>query len=468
MQAFKSCAFPNSKIAKFPLVDHIKIVIKDIEEIDRIWNDERLIWWSKTEELSASDWELIRCKEKKVYKNLKFGKTDFGLYIIFSPHIYRNNGLHNADDFPAYDCIHTIKCIIEFFKIVQCEKWKIINLEMGLNFIMPGYGPDLVMFTEYWKKTLFKYDRSLAFCKKAVNQRNGRDCTYKRLKMYCKYSHEPDHCKPDTVRLEICSGQTKYIKGKLGIDNIGCLLNPKVYETFKSELVQVVKEMLILDHKTGFENLNKDEKLKMLKYLSNNTWYRQTLKSVNGFWQMKQRYFQLLDKTGSNIHLELLQIIQSKLNDLTRQTCLNSIPNQNSLKHMKTCLNSNVIKGGNPTYEDLSKYRCNVTGLNLIYEGRIKVGNPIPNYIRISTLRYLQQNDPKAFERLRLDLIPNNCSQRPKYETSLLAHLSKQIRNRFYNSNKIKKVGYNQPKAQPNEQLDLYEALGLEPIQARA
>lgn len=459
----KFCAFNNPNIPKKPKVlDHIKIVIKDMGEVGRIWNDPRLIWYSKTENLSTTDWELIRCKERKVYKTIKFGKTDYGLHVLFSPHRFRNNDITNANDFTAIDCIETIETIVKLFKIVEVEKWQIVNLEIGLNFIMPGYGKDLVMFTEYWKKTLFKYDRSLAFSKKAVNQRNGRDCTYKRLKLYCKHTQYPKHCPPDTVRLEIASGQSRYIKGKLDIDNIKCLLNPTVYSTIKDELLQAVKDVLILDHKTGFENLNKKEKLKLKEYLTNHTWYLQTQKYANGFWQMKQRYFQLLDKTGRNIHTDLLNIISTKLDELTRQTRLNSTNKKIASKEPQTRLNSTVDKGGISTYEDLLKYRCKVTGLTLENEGPIKEGERVPNYIRTKTLRYLQENDSQTFERLRMDLIPNNKHSRPKFERSLISHMCKQIRNKFHNSIRIKQKGYNKPKPKFNEQLNLYRAFGFE------
>ena len=402
-------------------------------EVNRIWNDKRLIWWSKTESLSPTDWELIKCRERKVYKSVKFGKTDYGLHVVFSPHYYRNKGAHNADDFLIVDCMETLKNLIDLFKIVEVEKWKIVNLEIGLNFVMPGYGKDLVMFTEYWKKTLFKYDRSLAFSKKAVNQRNGRDCTYKRLKLYCKYSHHPDDCEPDTVRMEIWSGQSRYIKGKLGVDNIGDLLNPMVYQNARNELLQAVKDILILDHKTGFEKLTKKEKAKLKEYLTNHTWYLQSQKYANGFWQMKQRYFQLLDKTGRNIHTELLDIVTVKLNDLTKWTRLNSKNKKVASKEPQIRWFSTVNKGCISTYEDLSKYRCKVTGLTLENEGRIKKGEKVPNYIRTKTLRYLQKMDPKTLERLRLDLIPNKMHSRPKFERTLITHMAKQIRNRYHN-----------------------------------
>ena len=461
----KFCAFNNPNIPKkSKVVDGTKIVIKDEGEVGRIWNDPRLIWYSNAETLNKKDWETIWYKEKKIFNGIIFGKTQYGLHLIFSPHKYRNNNLTNADDFRAIDCIKTIKTIIELLKIDQVEKYQIKNLEIGLNFIMPGYGKDLVMFTEYWKKTLFKYDRTLAFSKKAVNQRNGRDCTYKRFKLYCKYTQEPDYCEPDTQRLEIASGQTRYIKGKLGIENIGCLLNPMVYETIKNELIQAVKDVLILDHKTSFENLNKKEKLKLKEYLTNHTWYLQTQKYANGFWQMKQRYFQLLDKTGRNVHTELLNIVETKLNDLTRHTRLNSKTKKVALILPPTRLNSTVDKGGISTYEDLSKFRCKVFDLTLENESPIKKGEMVPNYIRTKTLRYLLKNDRELFEKLRIDLIPNKKHSRPKFESTLISHMAKQIRNRYHNAIRLKKKGYNEPKLQYDKQLNLYQELGLELI----
>ena len=70
-------------------------------------------------------------------------------------------------------------------------------------------------------------------------------------------------------------------------------------------------------------------------------------------------------------------------------------------------------------------------------------------YIRTATLIHLHKNDKKEFIAL-CSLLLNNSIKRPKYERSIITHLAKQIRNRYYNPNQIKQTGYNQ-KQYPNQ-----------------
>ena len=57
-------------------------------------------------------------------------------------------------------------------------------------------------------------------------------------------------------------------------------------------------------------------------------------------------------------------------------------------------------------------------------------------------MRWLKENDETKYLELKKELLPDG-GKAPKYESNEIQHLAKQIRNRFYNPNKIKQVGYN-------------------------
>ncbi len=437
------------------MVDHLKVVILDLDEVARVWSNPKLIFYSHNETLNHMDWETIRTRDKKFYKGILFCKFDHKLEVLFSPHYYRNADVHNADDFTALDCIQTINSLIEVFKIDDEEKWQIINMEYGLNFVMPNYGRDLVTFTEYWKKTPFYNDTELAYSKKSYSvKRNGTANTFKIIKMYCKSSQFPNHCEPNTVRIEIKSKQSRYINS-IGIKHIGHLLELSIYHRMKGEILQLSKDLLILDHKTKFTNLDIRQTRKLKDYLNSHTWYSSLQKNANEFYKKKMRYFDLLNKTGRNIHVDLQSLIAEKIENL----CTGKIEkglNSTALLRTEKGLNStnNII--GISTLLAIPRKYCIITKRKLHSKD---VGSP---YARTSTLKCLQKENPQEFEKLKTTLIPENKKRKPKYEQSIIAWLAKQIRNRYYNSKRKKKRESPKLGSQPtSRQRKLSKAYGM-------
>jgi len=373
------------------------------------------------------DWESIRTREKKIYKGILFCKFEHKMEILLSPHYYRNNNLHNADDFRALDCISTIREIGDLFGIKSLEKWQVINIEYGLNFVLPNYGKELVVFAEYWKKTPFRYDTELAYSKKSyVVKKNGAANTYKIIKLYCKHSQFPEYCEHDTIRIEIKSKQSKYIE-RIGLAHLGHLLDSRPYLLMKQELIQLSRELLILDQKTGFENLSLRERRKLKEYLNTHTWYTSLQKSTNEFYKKKQRYFNLLNITGRNIHYRLQKRVTQKVDFLCNVEFEKGLNSTALPKNEKGLNSSNNIIGISPLLGNTS-LKCKVTDIYLEHEG------PGAIYIRTTTLRFLQKKHPEKFKQLRLDLLPANKNKHPKYEKDLISHMAKQVRNRYYNA----------------------------------
>lgn len=416
------------------VVDFLKILLKDLDEVERIWNHPDLIFHDFNERLSHFDFETLTTRETKKYKGILFCRHSSKMEILIRPHYYYNDNLHNANDFTAYDCAETLKNVLESFKIVDLKKYQVVNIEFGLNYLFPNYGKDLIPYTEYWKKNQFYTDNELPYSKRSYRTNpNGRANTYKIIKMYCKGIQHPNHCDPNTLRFEIKSKQSKYIS-KLGINDIGDCLLSGVYKTMCTEIIQATKEVLILDHQVKSDLLTTRERSKLKDYLNTNTWYMVREKSANVFWQMKQRYFGLLDKCGRNIHIELTDTISQKLEKLIMdpfEKRLNST-SLNSFKNTEKRLNSTVCIIGKSTHLDYGHSLCQVTGLKLEHE------NADAKYIRTSTLRHLQQNDKAKFEQLRRELFANIKIKRPRHEGTLIAHMAKQIRNRHYNGNRFK------------------------------
>ncbi|WP_422350088.1 hypothetical protein [Flagellimonas sp.] len=424
------------------VIDFIKLVVRDMDEIARVWRNPKLIFHDFNERLNHFDFETLITKETKKWRGILFCKLQNRLEILFRPHYFYNANTHNANDFSLTESVDCIKTFVEAFQISEPTKWKVINIEFGVNILVPGYGKELIGWTEYWKKTQFKYDADLAYSKKAYGVKpNGRPNTFKIVKLYAKGVQHPNYCHPDTIRFEIKSKQTKYIL-KHGISTLEDLLLEKVYTSMALDLGSTAKEVLILDNSTEFKNLDNNEKQRLTQYLNSYTWYCQTQKSVNMFSRMKTRYFSLLNKTGNNVH----SIFHSQVTTKSAQLL--------GVESSPLSLASKNVRGDDSTIHisriftpiDLSQLKCAVTGITLEREGPIKSGKPIPKYIRTKTLKHLRQNDYELFIHLTSMLAPNissNDFRLPKHDSSIISYCAHQIRNRFYNSKRkaIKKKG---------------------------
>tara|TARA_R110000868_G_scaffold16672_7_gene74141 strand:- start:4449 stop:5786 length:1338 start_codon:yes stop_codon:yes gene_type:complete len=442
-------------------LDFLKIIVFDKDEVQNIWNHPDLVWYDHQERLSHIDYQTIIVKETKEFNKVLFCKHKRKLEILFSVHRFYNDNLHNANDFKVIDCIGVLRDFFTKFGLLTMQSVKLVGLEYGINFRMGSYAPKIIQHTEYWKRTKFLADDELGYSKKSFTiKNNGRANGYKIIKWYSKGVQFPKYCHKDTIRLEIKTRQAQYLK-KIGITAINDLLKLEVYYEMKEEILLTASEILILDQTIEKKSLTESER----DYLNPYTWINFINGYRNQFNREKEKYFEFLNKIGQNVHTTIRNKINEKVSELFENYLEigADLPPQN-LASISTAKGADLpvcIKQV-CTFTDLSKYRCKVTGLILENEGPIKEGERVPNYIRSKTLRYLQINDPHTFERLRMDLIPNNKHSRPKFERSLITHMCKQLRNRFHNSIRIKQKGYNKPKPKFNEQLNLYQAFGLE------
>ncbi|MEQ8422964.1 MAG: hypothetical protein RIB64_23375 [Arenibacter algicola] len=298
------------------MTDFTKILVFDRAEIERVYNNPILIFHNYNEKLSHFDSETILTKKTKVYRGILFCLFENKLEILFRPHYFFNNNLHNANNFSVGNSIDVINEFIRQFEITDFALYNIVNIEFGVNFLFPGYGKDLVTFTEHHKKNQFRTDSELPYSKKSYSiDSRGRANTYKIIKLYCKGLQFPEYASVDTLRLEIKSKKSAYIK-QLGIIDIGDLTNPIVYRNLESELLQVVGELLILDRRIDFEKLTIREANKLKEYLNTHTWFEALQKSRNEFSHKRKRYFEYLEKAGRNIHNELYLVIAEKLKSL--------------------------------------------------------------------------------------------------------------------------------------------------------
>lgn len=295
------------------MIDLTQILITEETVIQRLFCDTRLYWIGEKEYLNY-DKESIRTSIKKEYKGVIFNFHHGKLEILFKPHYYFNNNLHNANDFTVKDCINTFK---EFFQCfgINLKDAKINNLEFGLNIVSPIPVRDLITYIKYYHRNAFINQTGLRYSKisSSINSK-GKLNSYKMFKAYAKSVQFPQYAVKDLVRLEVKSCESKFINS-LGIYTANDVMNPLVYRELSNILYKEFSEVLIMDYGL-MPNLNTKDSKRLRKYLNPDIWYRYLQGSKNTFNDNKKKYLAIVRLNPENLFDKLLLLIKNKFVEL--------------------------------------------------------------------------------------------------------------------------------------------------------
>lgn len=380
------------------MIDFLKILITNDTLINQINTSPLLIWHNKQERLSHFDFETVLSKQTKIYKGVLFCFYDNKVEVLFRPHYYFNDNLHNANDFSVNNCITvTNRLINELYITEYTNELKVINIEYGINVISPIDCKKLVKFISYHGKNEFKTDTGLAYSKKSYSEtKTGTANKYKIIKAYNKGLQFPEYCDINTFRFEVKSKQTKYIK-QLGIETIKDLLNPETYKTLFNELIKEFDDVLILGNSQEYKTLTTKENNLLNKYLNPNNWFEVTqinknklgkIINRNKFNKAKDRYLKLVNKTGYNIHTELKNIIIEKLKNLEQKGAF-STPIEKRQKGAFSTIN--IIGNCTP----LLNQKCIITSLDISMQ---KEGSFLLSH---TGLKYYYTHNRKVFDEVK-------------------------------------------------------------------
>lgn len=305
------------------MVDFIKLIVINPKEVKRLWEDPELSFYQYSEKSSRYDRSILNTKKIRQYKSedVLIGNFNSRLEVAIKPHYLANNGTHNADDFSVTRSIETLTKLLEDLGIEQMEHYKVINLEYGVNLVVPNQSEELIRFWKRWKRyETYSHKEGYAFAKMSYSfNRHGKANTEKLIKFYHKHKQKgmSAYCHPDTLRFEVRTKKSRYIN-TLGILHLGNLLSDEVYTAMGDDLLKVSKELLFLDHNVYLGNLSKKDQDKLRNYYLNEyTWEKLINDSHrNTFPQNKVKYFELLDKTTDNIHTIFRDTVNEKVTQL--------------------------------------------------------------------------------------------------------------------------------------------------------
>lgn len=432
------------------MLDHLKLLTFDTSLIEYFKNHHLLEWVSSEDRFNHFDNEVITTKTKKHYKGIYFCFYSNKLEILFKPHYYYNNNLHNANDFNILDCIYVINEFKTLFNI-DLERLRVINIEYGLNVISCIDIMNLITYIIYHEKNEFRTDAGLPYSKKSCRvDKKARANQYKIIKAYAKGLQFPMFTDINTFRFEIKSKESKYIK-KLGINNANDLLNIDNYLSLIENIKKEFREVLILDCNTDFKSLTLKNQTKIKEYLNPLTWYKIiNSKNRNSFNKNKTTYYDLINKVDNNLKIQLEKIIFDKL-ELLKKGAI-STPKEN----IKKGAISTVYINGICTLQEIQKQNecskqkqsiCKVTGIDI----SMQKDNSI--LLSHTGLKYYYKTDRVIFEQIKSRYL-SKIWFNSNFKTQIKA-VAHNIRNADSNQ-RIKQNRLYQP-----QQINLFSQLGI-------
>ena len=293
-------------------MDCCKLVTYNNIIINNLLSSNLLEWDSDIDKFNPYDNEVITTKKIFKHKGTLFSFYHNKLEVLIKPHYLHNNNLHNANNFKIKDCIKVINNIKTTFNI-DLREFKVVNIEFGINVISPIPINELLAYIIYHEKNEFRNDK-LPYCKLSYKPTKcGKQNQYKIIKVYAKGIQYPQYCDKNTLRFEVKSKESKYIK-TLGINSANDLLNEYVHYTLYSKILNEFNKLLILDCHTDFKKLNIKDQKKIEKFNNPIEWYKIYNSAYrNSFINNKNIYYRLIDKVENNLKNVLLEIFKSKI-----------------------------------------------------------------------------------------------------------------------------------------------------------
>jgi len=427
------------------MVDFLKFQIYDLILIDYFRNNELLTWLSDTDKANPFDNEVITTKKIKQYKGIYFCFYSNKLDILFKPHYFFNDNLHNANDFKIKDCINIMIWFKNTFKI-DLTKLKVVNIEFGLNVISPIDIKDLITFLAYHEKNQFRTDVGLPYSKKSYSvKRNGTANKYKYCKAYAKGLQFTIYCHIDTFRFEISSKENKYCRKELNITTANDLLNVEVYYKMTEILMKEFREVLILDCATNFDVLNAREQKKLTEYLNPLTWYKIENQSRNSFSKNKIKYYKLINKVDNNLKSQLEKIIFDKLETL-KEGAISTTPQKVKEGAVSTIYINGICTPKQIESDEIKKSICKITGLNISMQKESIL-------LSHTGLKHYYKNDKPTFEQIKNKYLSS------QWNNSDLQTQIKEIAHNIRNTISNKRI--KQQKIYNPTQLNILNSLGF-------
>lgn len=401
------------------MIDYIKLQLLKID-INKLCNNKELDFKINVSESTGE----VSTKRIATFHYCKITIYDTGIVMfqgsihklfnsikgVKAPNYYKvkNYKGFNGNDFSLNDILEVKKILCKLFNC-QPEQMIFQNIEFGVNCIKKINVDTFIKGLLYHKGIYFehKFNRSYA----EVKHQRYRIKIYNKGKQYKMQER--------VIRLELSINKMEEIKG-LSISSFNDF-NTNTLNLLIKLLIRRLDEVLHYDYTIKKKEVSKSNN-RLINLYSNPVYWLYILKP-NERYRHKENLKRITKKHSSNTFDNIKKELVKKCSILNRVT------------ESKKCSIINYSNIELNTLRSNSK-KCMVTGIDLSLEK----GNA--KYIRTRTIKYLKQYDIKKYLMLCSTLLNNSKDQLPIFESSVISHLAKQVRNRYYNKRNVKQTGY--------------------------
>lgn len=373
-----------------------------------------------------NDGEILNHKRTAVNKNLVFTITpDQIVKLSGSFHKYKNNGVHNYDDFFFSDLKKVISELVQKFGI-NPNIVKLNNLEYGVN-LRVTFDPNLfIKGLISYKGSRFNITERQSQCSAEVMKERYY------LKIYNKGLQYG--IGKNILRYEIKVIKSEHLK-QFNIACLADLLNKENLKLLGQCLVASFDSILYWDDTINMDTLTQKERDKLLNGQSPFYWENLLQNHRRAYFNKVKKFRTLVQLHGKNNFAQIRDLISTKWDELLNDSGQN-IHELTVLKNslpVSKCARINISNKVliSASSKKANDQKCLVTGLD------ISMQKEKSKFLCISGIRYYFENDEQVYSELKKRLAIRWKDEPLEIKFREIAH---SIRNEFFNpKNNIKK-----------------------------
>lgn len=196
-------------------------------------------------------------------------------------HYLMNDGRHNADNKSFKEFTDFLKDFSDIFNI-DLQKLAICPPEFAINCVVPFEVESVVQNIFYEQRK--KFENNSPGNPSKISGKVSHDY---RLKIYDKHHEHPEHCQPNTLRLEY---QAKKMRGlhKLGINTLQDLLDLNSWVRIHEMHMSYMEHLVLFDYLIKLSRKSKYSQ--RLRDYSNPNWWENLLKKIKKGEEYSTKY----------------------------------------------------------------------------------------------------------------------------------------------------------------------------------
>jgi len=380
----------------------------------------------------ATTGEVLNRAQIAHYKGLQIIVRNGKVGLKGSLHKYRQGG-KNYEDFSLDDVREVINEISQKFDF-DPESAKINFIEIGVNITVDKDPSEIIKSIVLYRNSPFQHLH-------VKGNGYGRICDMQQITIKIYNKSLQFGLQYHLLRFEVKIKRMKFLE-RYGISNLTLaeLKRFEIYTNLQRMLLEIFKGILFFDPKIDPENI-KNQKDRELFIQGKYFEFWQSMEKVQRH-RKKKRFIELAN--SEKINREISELINEKCNQLTtlRKNQINKESNQlttfqsdyenpklKTINHFSETYEKAKLKPFNTTIDGYSRV-CPITGMDITIQKKNS------SLLSNTGLSFLRKKHPEKYDEIKKRFLPRSgvSGLHTEFEPDEINHLSKQIRNEYYNS----------------------------------